>query len=176
MRGWRLLPCGVAALTLLGASPARACSGARARLNEDNAAKVGRAALCLVNRRRHRAGLRRVRFDKRLAAGAAAHSADMVEHQFMGHDGADGDTMLSRAQASGYLTGHERAAGLGEALGCGWGRRGTANGIVRQWMGSREHRVILLSARVRDGAVGAALGTPAGGDGATFTLDVGYTG
>jgi uncharacterized protein YkwD len=49
-----------------------------------------------------------------LANAAAAHSSDMVAHNFVSHTGSDGSSVDDRAKAQGYTSG-----GVGENLGGG---------------------------------------------------------
>jgi uncharacterized protein YkwD len=175
MRGWRVL-CVLALLFALPASTAgaRACPGAKLRLDGGNAAKVRAATVCLLNRRRADAGLKALGADHHLTSAATDHSSDMVARQYFAHDGPGGDTLASRVTSAGYLTGDEHAWGLAENLAYGGGGRGTASAIVRMWMHSPLHRANVLLARARDAGVGLAASTPSGGDGTTFTLDLGY--
>lgn len=176
MRGTRAVVALTSACALLAApaAEARRCPGAHMRLTDGNAAKVRRATVCLVNRRRVEAGLRKVRLNRRLVKAATAHSQDMVAARYFAHDGPAGDTMLTRAFRCGYLTGKEHAYGLAENLAVGRGRGGTAARIVRKWMRSPVHRANVLLERSRDAGIGLVRGRPSGGRGVTATLDLGY--
>jgi uncharacterized protein YkwD len=158
----------------LSAAPAHACKGAHAQLRAGNAAKVSRATVCLLNRRRARAGLHRLRANDKLRAAATAHSQDMVSRGYFEHDGPAGDTLFSRAEQVGYLSPDLSAWSLAENIAYGADADGTAAAIVRSWMGSAPHRANILTPELRQAGVGIAQGTPDDPRGATYTLDLGY--
>jgi uncharacterized protein YkwD len=166
----------MATIVVLGVSApsAHACAGAHAPLNRGNAAKVTKATVCLLNKRRAKAGLHKLKGDKRLRTAATTHSVDMVARGYFEHDGPAGDTLFTRAETVGYLTRDVSTWTLAENIAYGSGRRGTAAGIVKAWMGSAPHRANILTPSIRDAGVGIAAGMPDGGaGGATFTLDLG---
>jgi uncharacterized protein YkwD len=173
MRFWRVA---IVSLIVLGAvAPgAEACSSTHVKLRSGNAAKVSRATVCLLNKQRARAGLKKLKANKRLRSAAISHSEDMVERSYFEHDGPSGDTLYSRAERVGYLRSDTSSWALAENIAYGSGGRGTAASIVRSWMGSSAHRDNILNSTVRDAGVGVASGVPVGGHGATFTLDLGY--
>jgi uncharacterized protein YkwD len=166
----------IAAVVVLGvtAPGAQACPGTHAKLKAGNAAKVAKATVCLLNKRRARAGLRRLTANKKLRAAATAHSQDMVDRGYFEHDGPEGDTLFTRAERVGYLTDSVSSWALAENIAYGSGSRGTAAGIVKAWMGSSVHRANILTPSIRDAGVGLASGMPDGGSGATYTLDLGF--
>jgi uncharacterized protein YkwD len=163
----------VAALAV-GAPSAHACASTHVPLRKDNASRVSRATICLLNRERRRSGLHRLSANANLRAAAASHSSDMVSRRYFEHDGPSGDTLVSRAKTFGYLSGRLRMWGLAENIAFGTGRRGTAAAIVKSWMHSPEHRANILTASFRHAGIGLAQGTPSGTGGATYTLDLGY--
>jgi uncharacterized protein YkwD len=156
------------------AAPAHACKGAHAGLRAGNAKKVSRATMCLLNRRRAAAGLRKLKPNGKLRAAATAHSQDMVSRGYFEHDGPAGDTLFTRAERVGYLSNDLSAWSLSENIAFGVGDDGTAAAIVRSWMGSSVHRANILTQSMRHAGVGLAQGTPNGRSGATYTLDLGY--
>jgi uncharacterized protein YkwD len=79
-------------------------------------------------------GLTPLRYDTRLQRAARAHSRDMLATGIFQH-GAFGERMV-QFDIRGSLT--------GENLAWGNGPFGTANGIVRAWLASPEHRANLL--------------------------------
>ncbi len=175
MRGRRVPVVMMAAFALLGAPAAHACQGARTAPTPDTVAKVQKATICLLNKQRRRAGLKKLRPSVELAVAATGHSQDMVARQYFEHDGPAGDTFVTRATAAGYLTGHEHAWGLGENLAHGTGGRAAPAAIVRAWMHSPIHRAVVLSKTARDAGIGLAAGTPFdAASGTTYTLDAGY--
>jgi uncharacterized protein YkwD len=132
-----------------------------------------RAIACLLNAVRARNGLPGLRVNGRLARAARAHSRDMVRRRYFGHSSPGGSTMTARVRRAGYLRG-ARAWEVGETLAWGTGSAATAAGIVGSWLGSAEHRAILLDPAYRQVGVGLALGLPDGERrGATLTAEFG---
>ncbi len=174
MRGWRVFLTAMAVWAVGAAPAAAACPDAHAPLRKDNAAKVRRATLCLINKERAEAGLHKVRADRRLVEAASRHSQDMVAAGYFAHDSPDGSTLVTRARQADYLSGKERRWGLAENIAVGQGKLGTAAAIVRQWMRSPGHRANVLLAPSQDAGVGIARGLPTGGPGVTVTFDVGF--
>jgi uncharacterized protein YkwD len=169
----RVTVCVLATLAL-SAAPAHACAGTHVKLRANNADKVARATVCLLNHRRAHAGLHKLRANHKLRAAATEHSQDMVSRGYFEHDGPAGDTLFTRAEQVGYLRDDLRAWSLAENIAYGAGSDGTAAAIVRSWMGSSVHRANILTPSLRQAGVGLALGTPDGEPGATYTLDLGY--
>ena len=165
---------GAALVLMMSSSSAQACSGTHVKLRRDNASRVSRATICLLNRERSRAGLHRISANSRLRAAANSHSADMVSRRYFEHDGPSGDTLVSRAQRYGYLHRGVRSWALAENIAYGTGQHGTAAAIVKSWMHSPVHRANILTGSFRNAGIGLAQGTPSGGGGATFTLDLGF--
>ena len=174
MRGRLVCVIVMLACAVTAAPAAAACPGAHARLRDGNAAKVRKATVCLVNQRRAKAGLRKLRADRRLGRAATAHSKDMVAEGYFAHDSPEGGTIVTRAKRAGYLTGSERRWMLAENIAVGQGSGGTAAAIVRSWMRSPGHRANVLMEQSRDAGVGIAAGQPTGDPGVTITLDFGY--
>ncbi len=164
---------GALAALAITAAPAQACKGAHTQLRAGNAAKVEKATVCLLNRHRAKAGLRKLRAHRKLRAAARGHSQDMVSRGYFEHDSPSGDTLFTRAERVGYLTDSVRSWALAENIAFGEGRDGTAARIVRTWMNSSVHRNNILLSSLRHAGVGLANGTPTGGSGATYTLDLG---
>jgi uncharacterized protein YkwD len=155
---------------------AHGCAGAGAMPNKHNAAKIRRATLCLVNKARAAHGLKRIRGNHKLARAARRHSLDMVRHGYFEHSSpSGGSTLVSRASAVHYLR-RTAAWFLAENIAWGSGSLASPRATVRAWMHSPPHRENILSRRVHDAGVGVALGLPAGGRGATYTMDFGRVG
>jgi uncharacterized protein YkwD len=151
---------------------ARACRGAHRIVRSDHLGQARRATLCLVNRRRAHYGLHRLRANGELKSAAVQHSRDMVAHHYFAHVAPGGATPATRAIATNYITPTVRWE-IGECLGWGNRRQQTPAAIVRHWMHSPLHRSIVLASWARDAGVGVSVGSPFGGAGATYTLDVG---
>jgi uncharacterized protein YkwD len=133
------------------------------------------AVRCEVNAIRVANGLPPVGTTKALRVAAARHSKDMVRRHYFAHVSPSGQTVTARVRRAGYLDGARRYR-LGENIGWGSGSLGTPAAIVQAWMNSPPHRAIILTADFRDVGVGIAAGAPQGGDGRTYTLDVGRRG
>ncbi len=133
------------------------------------------SALCLMNERRKRHGLRKLRRNASLEAAAQSHSDAMNTDDFFSHEGVNGSDPLSRIQNSGYLGG-VGTWGIAENLGWGEGARASPRSAVSQWMNSSAHRHSMLSRRYREVGIGVAIGSPAGANpnAAIYTADFGY--
>jgi len=130
------------------------------------------AVRCEINAIRVANGLPRVGATKALTVAAKRHSQDMVRRHYFAHVSPSGQTVTERVKRAGYLRG---AAGwsLGENIAWGSGSAGSPAALVNAWMNSPPHRAIILTPDFRDAGVGIAHGAPQGGDGVTYTLDVG---
>jgi uncharacterized protein YkwD len=119
-----------------------------------------RAALeCEIERVRAQRGLHRVRTNRRLAKAARRHAADMVRRHYFSHYSPAGNDVADRARRTGYAR-RDCSWRLGEVLAWGVQTRSTAAATVQAWMGSPEHRHILISSRYSDIGVGTVAGTP----------------
>jgi uncharacterized protein YkwD len=133
------------------------------------------AVRCEINAIRVANGLRPVGPTKALTVAAKRHSQDMVRRHYFAHVSPSGQTVTTRVKRTGYLHG-ARAHKLGENIAWGSGSAASPAAIVQAWMNSPPHRAIILTPDFRDAGVGIARGAPQGGDGATYTLDVGRRG
>lgn len=143
------------------------CAAADAVPARANAARLERAALCLVNRERRRRGLRALRPERRLKLAAGRHARDMVARSYFAHRSPGGRNVVDRLRRAGYLRG--QSAFIGETLAWGSGVRGTPVAIVTAWMRSRPHRAVLLSRRYREIGLAAVPGSPRGRTSAAAT-------
>lgn len=103
--------------------------------------------LKLTNAERAKAGCPALKFDAALAKAAQRHSADMAGHDFVGHVGSNGSTMVTRARAAGY-TGW---SSLAENVAAG---QKTAAAVVNSWMRSPGHRANILNCSLEHLGVG----------------------
>jgi uncharacterized protein YkwD len=150
-----------------------ACMGARGLPARHSLAELRRATLCLVNRLRHRHGLRSLHSDRSLRLAAQGHSSDMVNRDYFSHDSPGGGSMQTRIGGCGYLAGASSYM-FGEVIGGGTSRGGSPKAVVRAWMHSGPHRGQLLNRGFHDIGVGVVHGFPGRGHhGATFTIDFG---
>ena len=139
---------------------------------KSNLRTVERATLCLLNRERKRRGMRALQGDHRLARAADRHISDMVRHRYFGHDSRNGRSFSDRIRAAGYLSRVGRWT-VGENLAWGSGSQGSAAQIMKAWMASPGHRRNILNRRFREIGIGVILGSPRGGDGATYATEFG---
>jgi uncharacterized protein YkwD len=109
--------------------------------------------LKLVNDERVRAGQPPLQFSPLLMSAARAHSIDMAERRYFGHDSPAGDTPADRVRMMG-INYEELAESLYrddssnvEML---------PNRVVKGWLASPSHRANMLSTRFRIAAVGIA--------------------
>ena len=136
---------------------------------------AGRAVICLINQSRSQHNLRPLRGSAPLLSAAQFHSDAMDSQDFFSHEGSDGSP-AARAAAAGYMQG-ARDWSIGENLGYGAGSAGSPGAMVRAWMGSPEHRQVILERFWRQVGVGVTEGSPLGPDSpgmATYTVDLGY--
>ena len=93
----------------------------------------------------------------------------MARRGYFAHQRSGGPSLGRRVRAAGF-----RGRNVGEAIAYGCGSLSTPASIVRAWLASPPHRVILLSRRSRVG-VGVSGRPPVGcgGRGATYVLDAG---
>src|SRR4051794_27194219 len=146
-----------AAVIPIFSAQASACQGTNLAPSRQSADGARQAITCLINRSRHKQGLRRLRISAPLVTAAQEHSDAMASQNFFSHEG-DG-TPVSRAQAAGYAVG-ARTWGLGENLEWASGKAGSPRGIVRGWMRSAEHRSVMFTRRFRQVGVGVSYGSP----------------
>ncbi len=154
----------VAAAAALPAAPgdadARGSECANRNVPFEVAPAAARAALrCEINRVHAERGLRRLGDDKRLDKAARRHAADMVKRHYFSHYTPAGSDVADRARRTGYAK-SRCSWSLGEVLAWGVAGRSTAAATVQAWMGSPEHRHILISSRYADLGVGTVAGTP----------------
>jgi uncharacterized protein YkwD len=175
-----LMAVGVAALLLV---PALLEDETKAPDPYTEAAPAGRcpaavspdAVRCEINAVRRAAGLAPIRATRKLRVAARRHSEDMVARRYFSHVSPSGATVRDRVARVGYLRG-ARSTRVGENIGWGTGTAATPAQIVAAWMRSPPHRRIILTPGFRELGVGIARGVPEGGDGRTYTLNVGRRG
>jgi uncharacterized protein YkwD len=115
--------------------------------------------LVLLNQIRASHGLPLLSADAALRSAARAHSADMLQQGYFGHD-SRGESWVARIAR--YL----HSPLVGEDLALGRGASGAAAGLVGQWMRSPAHRAVILSAGLHRVGLGVAMGTFKGTPGA----------
>ena len=136
--------------------------------------RLARAAVCLINNRRTRRGLPRLRINGRLTRAAMWHTHDMVRRSYFGHVSTRGRDVVDRLYGARYLGGRFSWA-VGENLAWGSGNLGTPRQIVRAWMKSPGHRRNMLDRRYREIGIGVIARGPVRTDlpAATYTTTFG---
>jgi hypothetical protein len=126
---------------------------------------------CEVNAIRRANGRRPLRTNHRLRAAARRHARDMVRRRYFAHVSPEGRNATDRVRAARYLRG-ARTWAVGEDIGWGTGSSGSPKAIVEAWMDSPPHRGVILNGSYREGGAGIARGTPEGGSGVTYVMDL----
>jgi uncharacterized protein YkwD len=136
--------------------------------------RLARAAVCLINNRRSRRGMARLRLNHRLTKAAMWHTHDMVRRSYFGHVSKRGRDVVDRLRGARYLGGRFSWA-VGENLAWGSGHLGTPRQIVRSWMRSPGHRRNMLDRRYREIGIGVIARGPVRTDlpAATYTTTFG---
>jgi len=111
-----------------------------------------RSLVTLINDVRHRNGVPSLAYDSTLDRAASAHTLDMLHRRYFAH----GD-FVDRLLSFGVV-GHR----VGENLAWGHGVYSDPRLIVREWLASPEHRLVLLDRRYQRVGVAAASGPFAG--------------
>jgi uncharacterized protein YkwD len=174
--GRRTLPFLFSLLLVLAAPGAGwACDNEGKGPGEISTDEAREALVCLVNERRKKQGVRRLRTNGRLQGAAQAHSDSMDSDNYFAHNSPAGASPLSRIRGSGYLAGAD-SWGIAENIGWGIGGQATPRSVVKRWMGSSGHRHVMLSRSYRHLGIGVTVGSPLGGgdDGMIYTADFGY--
>jgi uncharacterized protein YkwD len=133
------------------------------------------ALLCVIDAERSARGLALVHGSAQLARAAQGHADDMVARHFFEHVTPGGSTLGDRVHATGYIDGR-RDWELGEAIAWAEQPLDTPASLMRAWLGSPEHRAIILDRRFRDVGIGVTPGLTDGSavPGATAVLDFGF--
>lgn len=133
-----------------GAAPAGACTNAGTKLTSSNAAKVEKAAVCLVNRERTKRGLKALKVHAKLVKAAKDHSRDMKNRNYFDHTGKDGSSFGERVKRAGYP-----GFGVGENIA---GGQDSARDLMNSWMSSKGHKDNILSRGAKEIGIGAVVG------------------
>ncbi len=159
------------ALLAPAADASAACAGSGLMPNGGykNKVAIRSAVLCLVNAERTERGLPPLRISPRLRNAASRHSNDMVAQGFFDHNSPNGQDVVDRSRAAGYMRPH-RSWMVAENIGWGTGTFATPRAMVRSWMESPGHRANILNEDMRDAGVGIAAQSPTGEAGGTYTL------
>jgi uncharacterized protein YkwD len=136
--------------------------------------QLGRAAICLLNKKRSARGMARLRINPRLSRAARRHTRDMVRRHYFGHTSPRGGDVTARIRRTGYLNGHFSWS-IAENIAWGTRRLGSPRAIVRAWMHSPGHRHNILNAAYREIGIGVVAAAPShrGTASATYTTTFG---
>ena len=122
--------------------------------------RTERLVIAAVNHERSARGLARVSFKGSLTRAARAHASELARRALLSHVSANGWTISPRVRHFGYSTDGCTQWTAGETLARATiAAAATPNAIVKLWMGSKAHRQVLLTARLRDIGVGIASGS-----------------
>jgi uncharacterized protein YkwD len=153
------------------------CADADLTPTQFNVERVRAATLCLVNRERSGHGETALQRNGRLELAAQSHTESMAFGNYFEHTGPQGDTLLSRLRASGYIYSAQLGYSIAENIAWGTFSQGTPRAIVAAWMASTGHRENILDAHFRDTAVGVSPHVPSsfghGQPGGIYTQDFG---
>jgi uncharacterized protein YkwD len=159
------------------ATAANLCQGANLEPTAENLESVRAATLCLINGERARYGEEALVVNAQLTDAAAAHSNDMVAHDYFEHTSPGGQTMLMRIRASGFIPNNGDGYELGENIAWGTLWYSTPRSIVEAWMASPGHRANILDGSYRDTGIGVVPAVPSslseGESGGIYTQDFG---
>jgi uncharacterized protein YkwD len=165
------------ARTNLPATASSDCQNANLTPKGDNIESVVAATLCLINDERARFGESALIEDPRLSNAAAGHSRDMDARDYFEHVSPDGQTLLMRIQASGFIPNGNVGYTLGENIAWGTLWLGTPHSIVKAWMDSPGHRANILDGSYRYTGIGIDPALPRsksnGQAGGMYTQDFG---
>ncbi|HEX4838424.1 MAG TPA: CAP domain-containing protein [Solirubrobacteraceae bacterium] len=159
------------------ATASRDCPGANLTPKPGNVEGVVAATLCLINDERARYGAPALIADPHLTSAAAGHSRDMDARHYFEHVSPDGQTLLMRVLASGFIPNDHVGYVLGENIAWGTLWLGTPRSIVRAWMSSPGHRANILDRAYRYTGIGIDPALPSsmsdGRPGGMYTQDFG---
>jgi uncharacterized protein YkwD len=150
-----------AALCIVGLWSVAAPADASSQSPATAMSALEQGVLADVNALRHEHGLSSLRFSTKLAAAARSHSFEMAKRGYFSHDSANGSTFDKRIVRYYPLRGTHYWS-VGENLL--WSSPDVdAAGALNMWMGSPEHRRILLTGRWREIGLSAVHVTSAPG-------------
>jgi uncharacterized protein YkwD len=159
------------------ASASAACPADASLPTSATTSDAARALACDVNVLRGEHGLRPLRWDWRLQAGAQRMADDMAARQYASHVTPEGARLVDRIRPTGYLR-NSATWLLSENLGWGTNMLSTPLSIALGWMDSAPHRANILDPAMRHIGVGMTMGaiTDGGETGAIYVADFGTRG
>ena len=120
-----------------------------------------RLVIAAVNHERSARGLAKVSFKASLTRAARSHASELARRALLSHVSANGWTIGPRVRHFGYSADGCTQWTAGETIARATigSPAATPQVIVKLWMGSKAHRQVLLTARLRDIGVGIARGS-----------------
>jgi uncharacterized protein YkwD len=151
------------------------CAGAGTAPAKLTQKKAERLTACVVNRKRAKAGLRRLKWVPSVRKAASRHSGTMVRKRCFSHTCRGERDLIGRLSKSRYLP-CKCTWSAGETIAIGNGHAASPKSIVRGWMHSPPHRAALMNPRFQHVGVGFRRGTPYGNSpsSATYTANFGF--
>jgi uncharacterized protein YkwD len=145
----------VALATAPATATAAGCPHANARAHKTSLSHLRTATRCLINRKRSKHGLRKLKHNTKLARAAKRHAKAMLHKDCFKHHCPGEVGIKKRMKRSGYLKG---AKSYYYAESIGFDR--TPKRMVRRFLNSRYNRGNILNGDFRDVGVGAGWGAP----------------
>ena len=152
------------------------CANTELTPTVENLHAVRESTLCLINQERARNEVLPLQVDPELEKTAEAHSEQMVSEDYFEHTTPNGETVLQRLQAVGYVPANAVYM-VGENIAWGTLNLATPEAIVEAWIASPSHLANILEGSFQDTGIGVDPAAPeTGGEGelgATYTEDFG---
>jgi uncharacterized protein YkwD len=136
------------------------CEGVNAGPNANNAASIGAATLCLIDRERIARHLHPLRDNGDLRTLAASQVHDMVRWNYFADDRPPGIGPMALVASTHYQA-HTKSLSIGQNVGWGTSQYATPAKMVAAWLADPPHRKIMLTGEYRDGGVGVMPAVPA---------------
>lgn len=155
----------IAGLLLLVAAPAASAI---------TLTKPEKQLLTLINKARARRSLPALKVNAKLQRAARAHSSQMIAKDYFSHDSASGEAFSKRLIRFGYTQTNCTSWRAGENIAYGVGLVGTPQAIMKAWMHSKPHKLVILDKSLKECGLGRAEGEFKTLEGTCmFTLDCG---
>lgn len=165
----------LSALTV-GEAEAAKCPGASRSPKRLSRRKARNLVVCLVNRRRSKAGVRRLKKKSKVVRAATRHTKRMKRTNCFSHTCPGEPALPIRLHKTDYLP-CGCSWGVGENIARGKGRnQASPRAVVARWMRSGSHRSTLLNGAFEHVGVGFRRGGPTSSSrkAGTYTIDFGY--
>src|SRR3954447_18944472 len=107
-----------------------------------------------------------------LTEAARAHSQEMLDGDYLGHESLDGETTEARLEDFGYSSNGYSYWMFGENIAWGTGYKSLPDNRFEEWMGSPDHWPNILSEDFSEIGIGVRAGESYD-EGTTYTVDFG---